>query len=501
MNAKLKKFLLLSLFVTLAYVATSLLFFPKKTNSANLSNVKDTLSSSQLSYFARTSANNSAGQSVLTINVAGNAPSKTSNNLFVGDTIAIGTTGASTTLTKYVILDVGDTATIQLTSGLSAANAVEGAAFIATRSAVHTVTFTPVSILTAGKFQVMIKASNVGTSQRVDGIPDQDGFDLGMDVGATTTGLGTRVKVSDVGCSGVGFGVGATAAISTTTVSSDNYHLFTCTLGAGVSNSTTGYAITIGRALAAGSQLINPSAASGHVEGEAGIQSGTPDVYTFYVRHRNSSDDLIDSTQGKIAVIESVRVTATVDPSLTFRIDTDNSGVGDTPCGVVLGTAAGNTTATAVNFGSLSLTGFNDLAQSLSCVTNSASGYVVTTYSSGALTEIGSTSPSTIPDTDCDNEDCTISSATIWNTETSDSGFGYSLANVDANTIAFEHDNTAWSAKPFPTTSATAEELFSNPSTPTTTEDIYICYRIAISTVQRAGEYENGITYTATATF
>ncbi len=500
MIAKLRKFLLLPLFVTLACFCLSLFLFPKKTNSANLNNVKDTLSSSQLSYFARTSADNSAGQSILTINVAGNAPSQTSNNLFVGDTIAIGTTGADTSLTEYVILDIGDTATIQLTTGLSVDNAVEDAAFIATRSAVHTVTFTPVSILTAGKFQVLIKATDLGTTEIDDGIPDQDGFDLGMDVGATI-GLGTQVKTADIGCSGVGFGVGATGAVSATTVGSDNYHLFTCTLGAGVSNATTEYAITIGRALDAGSQLINPSAATGHVEGEAGIQSGTPDVYTFYVRHLNSGDTLINSTQGKIAVIESVRVTATVDPSLTFRIDTDNSGVGDTRCGVALGAAAGNTTATAVNFGSLSLTGFNDLAQSLSCVTNAKSGYVVTVYSDGPLTEIGSTSPSTIPDTDCDAEDCTVSSATAWNTETDESGFGYSLEDVDADTIAFNYNDTAWSAKPFPTTSATAVELFSNSSTPTTTEDIYICYRIAISTVQRAGEYENGITYTATATF
>jgi len=500
MNAKLKKFLLLPLFVTLAYFSACLFLFPKKTNSANLSNVKDTLSSSQLSYFARTSADNSAGQSILTINVASNAPSQTSNNLFVGDTIAIGTTGADTSLTNYIVRDIGNTATIQLTSGLTAEDAVEDAALIATRSAVHTVTFTPVSILTAGKFQVLIKSTD---SEDVDdGIPDQEGFDLGMDVGATTTGLGTRVKPADIGCSGVGFGVGATGAVSATTVGSDNYHLFTCTLGAGDSNSTTQYAITIGRDLGSGSQLINPSAASGHVEGEAGIQSGTPDVYTFYVRHLDSGDNPIDSTQGKIAVIESVRVTATVDPSLTFRIDNDNSGNGDTRCGNLLGTAADNTTATAVNFGSLSLTGFNDLAQSLSCLTNASSGYSVTAYASQALTNIAT--GTTLPNTDCDEEDCTTGSDTEWSNEVDESGFGYSLENVDATNITFWYNQGVGStflARPFPTTSATAVELFGNTSTPTTTEDIYVCYRIAISTYQEAGEYENGITYTATATF
>jgi hypothetical protein len=56
---------------------------------------------------------------------------------------------------------------------------------------------------------------------------------------------------------------------------------------------------------------------------------------------------------------------------VNFYHDNVNVGAGQTICGNTLGTAASNTTATQVAFGSLQLAAFNDLAQRLSCVTNS----------------------------------------------------------------------------------------------------------------------------------
>src|SRR3989339_1622337 len=93
-------------------------FRPTPTISVPPTNVKDTLSSSQLSYFARIGTGVS-GNSQLSVNTdSGTNPSNTTYNLFVGDTVAIGTSG-STALTNYIVRDIGDTASFQINTGLA----------------------------------------------------------------------------------------------------------------------------------------------------------------------------------------------------------------------------------------------------------------------------------------------------------------------------------------------------------------------------------------------
>ncbi|MBU1088963.1 hypothetical protein KKA02_03750 [Patescibacteria group bacterium] len=481
----------LTLLLIIAFFKLS--FFSDKLESANLSSVKDTLSTSQLSYYGTLGAGNSATDTLVKISTTSNNPSDTTANLFSGDTISIGDSG-STALTSYTVKDIGNTGEFQITTGLNANNIIAGEAIIATRSTIHTVSFTPISNFTAGIFQFLIKASTDSGEDLDDGIPDQEGFDFGMDVGGTTIGSGTRLKTADVSCPvGASAGVGTTAVIDT-----NSYHVISCTLGAGTTNAIgVGYTMTVGRALASGSQLINPSPASGHTPGQA---DSTADVYSFYVRHLDSGSVVRDTTQGKIAVVESVRVTATIDPTITFIIDNTNVGSGDTRCGNVLSTNATNTTATSVAFDSLNLSAFNDLAQRLSCVTNAANGYAVTAFESDVLENVNT--GVTIPNTDCDNEDCTASSETEWATENTESGFGYSIENINATTTTFTYGvGTTFAARPFGQGASNAVTLFNNSSTPTTTERIYICYRLTISTIQEAGNYENSLTYTATATF
>ncbi len=490
MSSQKKLVLLISLF-GFAILTGRFFLFPNKLISANLTSVSDTLSTSQFSYFARLGVGNSLNSTLLRIATSGN-PSNTTSNLFTDDVISIGNTNA-TTLTNYTVYDIGNTATFQTTAGLQSVNAYAGLAVIATRSAVHTVAFTPASILPGGSFEVLIKASNSGGSKAYDGLPDQDGFDLGADIGSTTTGLGTRLKTTDITCPTIA-GVGFTASIGSETIGSDTYHSIVCQAGTGQTNGLTSYTLTIGSSLTTGSQLINPSPSSGRPYS----QEGNADVYTFYVRHRDSTGAVIDSTQGRIAVVESVRVTATVDPTLTFTIDGVGVTSGNTVCGNVLTSAANNTTPTSVSFGSLSIANFNDLAQRLSCVTNATSGYSVTAFESRVLTNISS--GTTIPNTVCDSGPCTTSSATDWAT-TTNYGFGYSIQNINANSVAFSYDSGTFYAKPFGIGSANTAVLFSNSSTPSTTERIYVCYRTAVSTYQEAGDYENGVTYTATATF
>jgi hypothetical protein len=240
------------------------------------------------------------------------------------------------------------------------------------------------------------------------------------------------------------------------------------------------------------SMLINPS------PNHAAIVEGNADVYTFLVRHRDSSNALLDQTVGKIAVVESVRITATIDPTLTFIIDgVGTTDVGSTACGVgtTLSYNAPYTTGDVVLFGSLGLLNFNQLAQRLGVVTNASGGYVVTAYEAAAMKNINTAT--TIPDTTCNAGGCSAVTATPWTTvSTARSEFGYTMSNVGSS-IPFTPGNF----KAFGQTATNAQEIMKRTALPSTTEYAYVCYRITAHTSQEAGDYEAKVIYTASATF
>lgn len=466
---------------SLAVLILSFIIFlyPQKTFSIPSTNVKDVLSNSQFSFYGGVGIGNSGGDSIIKIDTT-NFPNKTSNNLFVGDTIAIGVGGSQS---FYTIKDISTTATIVINTGISAISAVSGGSIIATRSSVHTVSFTPQMNSTGGIWQILIKStSGLAAEKSSDKIPDQQGFDLG------------NLTASSVTCPW-----GATASIGTTTsvslgspATTSYYHVIQCALGAGITNpvgtGTTG-AIIIG---VGNSVMINPSTSN------TATQEGSANVFTFILRQLDSSSNVLDQTVGKIAVVESVRVTATVDPSITFTIDSvGNTDVGSTACGVgtTLSHGASQTTGDQVIFGSLSLSSFNQLAQRLSCVTNAPGGYVVTAYEQGTMKNISTTT--TIPDTLCDGASCTATSATPWTTvSTTRSEFGYTMTNIGSS-IPF----TSGYFKPFGIGNANAQTIMLKTGIPTTTESANVCYRLSITNTQEAGDYESKVVYTATSTF
>lgn len=488
------------LFVLITATVFSIVFYSRPVKSAPPTNVKDTLSSSQLSYFARIGTGVSSGDSLIRVALSGN-PTNDTNNLFVGDTIGIGTTGAgvgiSGPLTKYVVTGIGNTAVFSIRAvgsslGIGQSNTFVGAAIIATHSAIHTISFTPQSNIAGTFWEFLIKASDRAGETVNDGIPDTNGFDLGQDIGATTTGVGTRLKVSDVTCPAWGIGTTTAYSIGTTTIatgvgSSGLYHVVTCYLGVGGTNqSGVGYSLAIGSAT---SQLINPAPKDSN--------EGSADVYTFFIRHRDATTGLFadETIQGKIALVEAVRVTATVDPTLTFIIDAVGAGSGATICGNTLGSNAANTTATQVQFGSLLIGSANNLGQRLSCSTNAANGYVVTVYEDGKMENIAS--GVTIPDTNCGGNTCTTSGVGASWTDFSGSGWGYSIQNISVGTTILNPPHY----RPFGDGAANAQQIIKNISLPSATEQAYVCYRITASTSQSTGNYENRLIYTATATF
>lgn len=473
----------LILFIVLAY---SLSFRPSQ--AAPISNLKDQLSSAQLSYFGRLDDNNTAGNSIITVRTeTGTAPSNNNFNLFIGDTLAIA--NATPGSTQYIVSDIAGTNSISLSTVIDNLNVFDGAYVVATRSAVHRISFSPPSNEVAGKWQVLLKATSLAGENPSDGMPDQGGFDaIGLqdsDVvcpwGATAS-VGTTVLITS------GISVGATGP----------YHLITCDLGVGGTNpfgsGETG-TIIIGDV----HQLINPAPAPSHVVGQA---NASADTYSFLVRHTKSDDTIIggETTIGKIALTESVLVTAIIDPTITFYIDAIGTSVpGLTRCGATLSNGANNTTATSVNFGSVSLGQFNTLAQRFTCSTNALSGYVVQVFESTALTNINIGSTSVISDTSCDSA-CDIDTPGQWDTNVSSSQFGYSLDTDTGSPITFSHDNI-FNSKPFGLGYNNARAIMSYSSTPATEDRAYICYRITASNFQEAGTYQNQINFIATATF
>ena len=247
----------------------------------------------------------------------------------------------------------------------------------------------------------------------------------------------------------------------------------------------------------------NPVGISGNLiaPAPADTTEATGENYTYIVRQYDSTASQIDASNGRVSLIEAVRVTVTVDPTISFAIT--GVGTGTSACGTLpdIDTSTGTNSPLAVPFGTLTLNTFKKAAHQLTVSTNAANGYAVTAAENQALGKDGGTTH-TIADTPCDTGPCTHTSSQQWVTNTV-SGFGYSLQNIDAASVAFSWGTgSQFAAKQFASLSASEvpQTLFSSTTT-ADAEDAYICYRIAVGGTQAAGDYENQVTYTATASF
>ena len=451
---------------------------PSTLNSANLTSVKDTLQSSRLSVNARVdSTGTTVGSSNVKLKTVASAPANTisTGNLRAQDSLVIGTG-------TYTVVDIIDADEFTVTPVLAAGDADDNDPIYLKMRPRHTIQFTTASAVANGYFQVLLPAD---TTTPNDGNPDDEGYDFNTTVNVTAP--------ADVG-STFDFVTGvATAAGATGCTSPANYHCFEFHYSG---TGAVGQAFTLYIGNTNGSNTpIAPATGTSHTE-------GTADTYPILVRQfaadtNPNSATPIDATSARVAHIEAVRVTATVDPTISFSIAGIASGA--TRCGVSTDVT---TTATSVPFGGMSLNSFKTLAQNLTVSTNASSGYVVTSSENDQLGLGGATTPF-IPDTTCDGGTCTESTAAEWDTATNN-GFGYSLENVDAASIAFEYDTSGdtFRSKQFAdiTGAETPQTIFSS-TTVANAENAYVCYRLSVGATQAAGDYENQITYTATGTF
>jgi len=488
------------LFIFVFVQAFYLYFFqtPTTTDSGNLTTVYDTISNPRLSYVAGVANAIGTGETIITIDTSGN-PDNDTHNLFPKDNVCFADQGlngckGNTSYTVASIISSTNDNIFAISTGL--VSALEATDYvIATQSAVHTVQFTTVSDVNGGKIKVKIPAA---TTNYGDSFPDQSGFDSNkLDDYQTANGnINPYVTVS---CTG---GCGATIGSKTLSYASGQHIItvnFTGTLPA-----NKAVTVTIGSSSDINYQFVNPAPAVGHIQ-------GTADTYTITVEETDASDNVIDATDTKIAVVEGVLVSATVEETIQFFIRAGTADTG-TVCGVARNASSIDTTPYSVPFGSIISTNqFYDAYQELEVRTNATAGYTVVVEENDQMGKDGKVCTGAtageanecIPDTTGDNGTASETTSDEWNTATNN-GLGYSLENITGTDANFTYNESArtFSAKQFPDQEAgeSKQTIMSNTG-PVSSSKVNICYRLSVSNTQPAGYYFNKIKFTATAKF
>lgn len=478
----LKKYLFLFFLLSITFLAAKkyVVF------SGEFTSTSATLNNARLSFVSALEGAQTTGSSLVTIDTA-NYPSESvlqlqnRDNVLINDTVyTIGTT----------VDDTNDD-TFNLTAGLDASDVTDNAVVYASQSASLTVRLTTISALSGGSFRILVPAANDDGTDH-NNVPDSGGFDFGV---FPTASITCPITAS----------YGAFTATSTPADTSGiivdgvKYHSFVCSYS-GVGAVGTPFDGTTEEAFVI-SNLINPAPKVGtgdHVLGQA-------DTYAVIIQQLDAGGTVIDQTLTKIGVVDAVKVSASIAPQLTFTIAGINAG--SSACGV---TTDVNTTALTVPFGDLTISSFTDAAQRLSVVTNAIGGYSVTAAEddqvgreANACAGDGSASITCIVDASVTGASHTTSAD--WTDAGTYPGFGYSLASaVGSPTLAFTYNESSrtFSAKQFADLAATesVQTIFSK-STVSSNDAVDVCYRISPAATNAAGNYENYLVYTASATF
>jgi len=428
--------------------------------SADLTAAKVELDTPRFSFHGQLAAGNVEGSPLVTLANTG-APSTGTYNLFVGETVSINSN-------TYEVIDADDGQTFQIDPGLLLADIGAGEDVYVARPTTMTVSFATVSDLPGGKFIVKVPAN---ATTPADGIPDSDGWDA---QGITSNCASTSAP-----------------AVLTT---AGGYHEFECVYPGSTPASEI---LTI-------TGIINPSPSVSPAH-----TVGLSDQQRIIIQHLDASDAVIDQSTAAVALIEAVRITASVAPSIELQLLGVNSSTA--ACGE---TTSETTASTEVPLGELSIQNFTTAAQQLKVSTNAQNGYVVTAIAEdqlrrqhvAACTGDGDAVSGCIPDSAGDGSGMTKDLSDEWSS-TDTKGFAYSLEDVTSGgvgtpTMSFETGSNS-QYRQF----ADAQELedpvilFSS-DTVADSHLVNVCYKAVISATQEAGEdYATNVTYRATATF
>lgn len=208
----------------------------------------------------------------------------------------------------------------------------------------------------------------------------------------------------------------------------------------------------------------------------------------------------IDSSQVMVYIIDDVRVTATVNATLSFAIGSLGPDSGKTTVnGIAL---SASSTATTIEFGTLNAGSAVTLGQSLAVTTNADDGYIVTVQQDGELTSgagatinsfnnspdgTGSTTPGVWADP----------AGTLDHTNT----YGHMGLTTDDADLATDFTGSQYAGL-----NGTAPMTIMSHNNPSdgTTQNVglaAVAYTIKTSALQEAGDYENYLTYICTPTY
>ncbi len=475
-----------------------------KLDGANLTSASATLSNSRLSFRGGINGTQSAGATSVDIDATGNGDNNT-NHLFTKDTVCFAPTEESgcKNSTTYTTSNIVDTDTFTFTPGLAGALATTDLV-IATQSATMTIAFTTVNeVPINGDLLITIPAIQTA-NKTCDGFPDtnsavsNNGFDL-KSVSSST--------VSVTGCTDANWN--ATEVVTCGTGSTNHtIRIDRQTTACAAASTIT---ITIGN-------VINPAPLN------AGHTQGIANIYEVNLKTRDGSDSTLDNSDVKVAPVEGVFVSATVDETLSFAVAAVTADSGSY-CGITRTSSTPDSTVYSIPWGIFPSTyaeATHNAAQQLTVSTNSLSGYKVyieendqmgrngniCTGAAPSAGEFTFSAGTCIRDTLCATSACSHTTSADWTDMATYVGFGYSLANVSGTNAKFLFNESArtFSSKtpadqeaPEVRSDTNAEIMTS--SVPVSGSSVYVCYRIAILENQPSGNYYNKIKYTAVPTF
>ncbi len=276
----------------------------------------------------------------------------------------------------------------------------------------------------------------------------------------------------------------------------------TCTVGGAITGGTT-VTILIGCSAQSGGActtqvptLINPTKTAA---GGQGAATTTADAWKISLQTQDASSVTLDTATAAVGTIESVFITASIDPTLTFTIAAAINNGNTTGCtNSELTNSGTGATGTNINLGTISSATIRISAQTLTISTNAQNGYSLTATSSGHLINPANgnwVADSTTP--------AFMTAGTQW--------FGIHPCGVDVVTATWGSGATGGGANakygwPTQTTSVSLATKASGPvgspnPGPTGAGIVSVEYAATVDVTVPAGTYQTYVTYVATPTF
>lgn len=499
---------------------------PPLLDTANFTTASVTLSNSRFSYRAGVGPTVAANVSAITILGIGATSSSLgdydTNHLFPGDSICLmPSTGTPvvcrTTSTVISTLGVGGTyfnmappLGVGSSGGTNAGTTDYVLVNQATAMRISLVVGT--SIPSNGDLRITIPGNSSNTAQQ-----NMDGFaNTNLTVGNTSTGSngwdlaflnssGSSVPIttSDISISSPQSGCNGNWTVAAVTPGTAN-HTIRIDRDTNACPSSSTINIQIGSTASNAVKLTNPAPVYNATTSRT---QGVSQIYTINVISRDGSDNTIDTVDMKVAPVEGVLVSATVDTTLAFTVTSRANP--STSCGQSSDVASN---AFSVPWGLINASNsFYDVGQGVTISTNAASGYNLTVEENDQMGKDGvacsgataGESVNCIQDTTCDSAGCTASAGVSW-TGSTINGFGFSLEGlVNVGQTAFSYGGGSnFIARQFPDQEVPeAKQNILSSSTPVSGTAAFVCFRINVSATQPAGYYYNRVKYTATPNF